>query len=65
MARREFRKGKPMTFANARIDLTLPVVDLERAKGFYGETLGLKPLDLPAPELAPPSMSTHDTPTPP
>jgi predicted enzyme related to lactoylglutathione lyase len=41
-----------MTLANARIDLTLPVVDLERAKAFYGEILGLKPLDLPAPDLA-------------
>jgi predicted enzyme related to lactoylglutathione lyase len=41
-----------MMLVNARIDLTLPVVDLERAKEFYGETLGLKPLDLPGPELA-------------
>ena len=41
-----------MKLANARIDLTLPVVDLERAKKFYGETLGLKPLDLAGPELA-------------
>jgi predicted enzyme related to lactoylglutathione lyase len=37
---------------NAHIDITLPVVDLERAKKFYSETLGLKALDLPAPELA-------------
>ena len=37
---------------NAHIDITLPVVDLERAKKFYGEALGLRPLDLPAPELA-------------
>ena len=41
-----------MTLAKAHIDITLPVVDLERAKRFYGETLGLKLLDLPAPELA-------------
>ncbi len=41
-----------MTLANARIDLTLPVVDLERATKFYRETLGLKPLDLASPELA-------------
>ncbi len=27
---------------NAWFDLTLPVVDLERAKGFYGGKLGLK-----------------------
>ena len=41
-----------MKLVNARIDLTLPVVDLERARRFYGETLGLKPLDLAGPELA-------------
>ena len=41
-----------MMLENARIDLTLPVVDLERAKKFYGETLGLNPLDLAGPELA-------------
>ena len=41
-----------MKLTNARIDLTLPVVDLERARRFYGETLGLKPLDLAGPELA-------------
>jgi predicted enzyme related to lactoylglutathione lyase len=35
-----------------RIDITLPVVDLERAKKFYGEKLSLKPLDLASPELA-------------
>jgi len=37
---------------NARIELMLPVVDLERAKKFYGETLGLKFLDEAGPELA-------------
>ena len=37
---------------NARFDLTLPVVDLERAKGFYGGKLGLKQLELPGPEMA-------------
>ena len=28
--------------ANAGISITLPVVDLERARRFYGETLGLR-----------------------
>ena len=30
--------------ANAGISITLPVVNLERAKKFYGETLGLRPV---------------------
>jgi predicted enzyme related to lactoylglutathione lyase len=37
---------------NAQLDVTVPVVGLERAKGFYGGTLGLKELELAAPELA-------------
>lgn len=37
---------------NARFEVTVPVVDLARAKGFYGGTLGLKELELAAPELA-------------
>ena len=37
---------------DARIELMLPVVDLERAKKFYGETLGLRALDQGSPELA-------------
>ena len=42
---------------NARIDLTVPVVDLARATKFYGGTLGLKQLDLPSPELC--HLSVH------
>lgn len=35
--------------ANAKASATLPVVDMERARKFYGETLGLRetPLDAP------------------
>ena len=31
-----------MTLANAMLVTTIPVVDLERARQFYGETLGLR-----------------------
>ena len=38
--------------ANAGISITLPVVDLERAKRFYGETLGLRAVASPVEEMA-------------
>jgi predicted enzyme related to lactoylglutathione lyase len=38
--------------ANAGISITLPVVDLERAKRFYGETLGLRAVASPIEEMA-------------
>jgi predicted enzyme related to lactoylglutathione lyase len=38
--------------ASAGISITLPVVDLERAKKFYRETLGLKPVAPPSEEMA-------------
>jgi predicted enzyme related to lactoylglutathione lyase len=38
--------------ANAGINITLPVVDLERAKRFYRDTLGLKPVAPPSEEMA-------------
>jgi len=31
---------------------SLPAVDIDRARHFYGETLGLKPLDIPIPDGA-------------
>lgn len=41
-----------MMLANSRVAAILPAVDLERAKKFYGETLGLTPVDLPGPGVA-------------
>jgi catechol 2,3-dioxygenase-like lactoylglutathione lyase family enzyme len=37
---------------DARIDPTIPVVDMKRARRFYHDTLGLKELDLPDPRFA-------------
>jgi predicted enzyme related to lactoylglutathione lyase len=36
----------------ARMDATIPVVDMKRAKQFYGKTLGLKQIALPDPGFA-------------
>jgi len=61
--------------ANAGISITLPVVDLERARRFYGETLGLRsaspPVEGMASEMAwfegrqglPIALYRRDTPT--
>ena len=38
--------------ANAGISITLPVVDLERARRFYSETLGLRTVSSPIEEMA-------------
>ncbi|MCH7492271.1 VOC family protein [Patescibacteria group bacterium] len=35
---------------DAKVEVTIPVVDLDRAKKFYGETLGLKPMGVDIPE---------------
>lgn len=39
--------------ANAPIVVSIPCVDVEIARAFYGGTLGLTELDMPAPEGAP------------
>lgn len=36
--------------ANAPVAAVIPCTDLARARQFYGETLGLPPLDMPIPE---------------
>jgi catechol 2,3-dioxygenase-like lactoylglutathione lyase family enzyme len=39
-------------FENAHFAATLPVTDLDRAIRFYADTLGLKRLEVPDPEMA-------------
>ena len=41
-----------MLLNNARIDVTIPVVDLERAKAFYTDKLDLRPLPMEDPAMA-------------
>ncbi|MFC2029627.1 VOC family protein [Chloroflexota bacterium] len=45
------QKGRLFMLENAPFGVTLPVVDMERARRFYEETLGLKPVGEANPEM--------------